>query len=459
MAAPRNQRMIRSTIGLLAILVSTAFLRPASARDLTPWELRVARNPAYAATVQSVNHLAEQLLAIDQKAADEYKRTHPGVLPETKLTLPKATASAFDWCNLNKVSEAHRQRTGDCWATAATEALECSFLIFNNRRYDLSVQPVIDQLRYHAEKIGGKPSQACDFFLNDGHHPDGRISLYGQAWAAEERRFGFIGRLPGAMWPRTIDRPQSQSSRARCCVTARSLSVCWILRSSKPTTKEEAQFAIAELQSRTAVELIHSVLPQDQETCRSRMEGGGTSHGESSLRRSLYGRTSMTNRWLALPTRSVEVERTFSLPQPSAPSSSFRTSRSMVAVTSTSNFPACIGRARERARVRVQLQPARSLQGILGVLDVPEAGDRPAVLPHVAQGAIGGDLAAVLRAHLGRAAPACCRSPDGARRHSRTVRSACPPRPPPPRGSRSCWLRAEPPRCPGPAVPWPRFRR
>jgi len=160
--------MVRSTIGLLAVLVSAAFLRPTSARDLTPWELRVARNAAYAATVQRVNHLAEQLLAIDRKAAGEYKRTHPGVLPETKLTLPKATASAFDWCNLNKVSEAHRQHTGDCWATAATEALECSFLIFNNRRYSLSVQLVIDQLRYHAEKIGGKPSQACDFFLKTG---------------------------------------------------------------------------------------------------------------------------------------------------------------------------------------------------------------------------------------------------------------------------------------------------
>jgi cathepsin L len=168
MPAPRNRRMVHSTIGMLAVLVSAAFLRPTSARDLTPWELSVARNGVYAATVQRANQLAEQLLAIDLQAASEFKRAHSGVLPETKMTLPKASAPAFDWCNLNKVSEAHRQRTGDCWATAATEALECSYLIFSNRRYNLSVQPVIDQLRYGAEKIGGKPSQACDFFLKTG---------------------------------------------------------------------------------------------------------------------------------------------------------------------------------------------------------------------------------------------------------------------------------------------------
>ena len=46
---------------------------------------------------------------------------------------------------------------------------------------------------------------------------------------------------------------------------------------------------------------------------------------------------------MALPTRSRELESTFSTPQPRALSSSFRTSRSMVAVIATSNFPAASG--------------------------------------------------------------------------------------------------------------------
>ena len=104
----------------------------------------------------------------------------------------------------------------------------------------------------------------------------------------------------------------------------------------------------------------------------------------------LYGLTSMTNRWLALPTRSVEVERTFSLPQPSTPSSSFRTCRSMVAVTSTSNFPAASGVPESAARVRVQLEPTRPLQGIPSVFDVPKVGDLRLPFRKIAQGAIGG---------------------------------------------------------------------
>src|ERR1700720_3059081 len=46
---------------------------------------------------------------------------------------------------------------------------------------------------------------------------------------------------------------------------------------------------------------------------------------------------------VALPTRSVEVEITFSMPQPSVLSSSFRTSWSIVTVTATSTFPAASG--------------------------------------------------------------------------------------------------------------------
>ena len=109
----------------------------------------------------------------------------------------------------------------------------------------------------------------------------------------------------------------------------------------------------------------------------------------------------MTNRWLALPTRSVEVERTFSLPQPSTPSSSFRTSRSMVAVTSTSNFPAASGVPESVPVSASSLSQLGPFKAYLGCSMSQKLGDFRLVLPQVAQGAIGGDLAAVLRAHLG----------------------------------------------------------
>ena len=51
----------------------------------------------------------------------------------------------------------------------------------------------------------------------------------------------------------------------------------------------------------------------------------------------------MVNRWVSLPTRSVLVPMSFSWPQPSAPMSSSRTSRSVVAVTTTSALPAAFG--------------------------------------------------------------------------------------------------------------------
>ncbi len=53
----------------------------------------------------------------------------------------------------------------------------------------------------------------------------------------------------------------------------------------------------------------------------------------SSLNRCYF--TSITNVWVAVPTRSIFVASTFSLPQISAFSSSFRTCRSIVAVTAT----------------------------------------------------------------------------------------------------------------------------
>ena len=51
----------------------------------------------------------------------------------------------------------------------------------------------------------------------------------------------------------------------------------------------------------------------------------------------------MTNGWLASPTLSVVVEVIFSLPHFRVASSSLRTGRSMIAVTTTSAFPAASG--------------------------------------------------------------------------------------------------------------------
>ena len=60
--------------------------------------------------------------------------------------------------------------TGDCWANAATEALECNYLIRNNRRVTLSSQPLLDHLKLGADdkSMGGAPATALEFFLKIG---------------------------------------------------------------------------------------------------------------------------------------------------------------------------------------------------------------------------------------------------------------------------------------------------
>jgi cathepsin L len=118
--------------------------------------------------IQKSNALGQKLLKLDSEARQEFVKEHPDVLPESKLPLPKATALAFDWCNLNKVSEAHRQRPNECWANAAVEALECNYLIRNNRRVQLSPQPILDHLKVGAVKMNGWCASACDYLLKTG---------------------------------------------------------------------------------------------------------------------------------------------------------------------------------------------------------------------------------------------------------------------------------------------------
>ena len=131
---------------------------------------RVFAKPPTKQEVQQANALAKQLMNLDDQAHSEFATEHPGVLPESALRLPKPTAVAFDWTNLNRVSEWHRQRNGDCWANAATEALECSNLIRNGRRSILSPQPILDHLKLGAtaNEMAAQPGVACNFFLKTG---------------------------------------------------------------------------------------------------------------------------------------------------------------------------------------------------------------------------------------------------------------------------------------------------
>ncbi len=143
---------------LAAIILVFCFGRTISAKPPTKPEIIEA------------NARAAKLVALDDEIRRQFAKEHPGVLPDGKLRLPKADAPALDWCNLNMVSDWHRQLSGDCWANASLEALECSNLIRNNRRFVLSPQPILDHLKLGASgpEMAGQPKTAYDFFLKQG---------------------------------------------------------------------------------------------------------------------------------------------------------------------------------------------------------------------------------------------------------------------------------------------------
>ncbi len=123
---------------------------------------------AFAKNRHAVHEQAVALLKLDATAKRRFQEAHPKArLPEQRLTLPKPTAPAFDWCNLNCVSDAHRQRSGDCWANAAIEALECSDLIRNGHRlrHGLSPQPILD---HYEHDQAAQPGTAFQFLLKHG---------------------------------------------------------------------------------------------------------------------------------------------------------------------------------------------------------------------------------------------------------------------------------------------------
>jgi C1A family cysteine protease len=126
------------------------------------------KEQAFARDARAVNQQAAALLRLDATAKRCFQETHPQVtLPARRLVLPKSTVPAFDWCNLNCVSEGHRQRSQDCWANAAIEALECSYLIRNGKRSRpwMSPQPIFD---YYQHGAGAQPGTAFQFLLKHG---------------------------------------------------------------------------------------------------------------------------------------------------------------------------------------------------------------------------------------------------------------------------------------------------
>jgi C1A family cysteine protease len=162
-------KLTQFTAVSLAILLFAAQSAVAQNRvdNNSTYQKRIDPNPELAKKIRVANARAAQLLQLDNMARAQFNAENPGVLPEAKVRLPSPTVSAFDWCNLNKVSESKHQLTGDCWAESATQALECSNLIRNGRRLTLSVQPIIDRLRYGVaeDDMGGQSSEAFDNFL------------------------------------------------------------------------------------------------------------------------------------------------------------------------------------------------------------------------------------------------------------------------------------------------------
>ena len=108
-----------------------------------------------------------ELLALDDAEKKKFEKTHPGALPETPIymRLPSASATHFNWCDLNQDFHVHLQQGGNCWANAAVEALECNWLIRNGFRVNLSPQPILDRTQLPS---GADAAIAVDVLLKHG---------------------------------------------------------------------------------------------------------------------------------------------------------------------------------------------------------------------------------------------------------------------------------------------------
>jgi cathepsin L len=148
-----------------ACLGLAAVAWPAAAQDQKKQQQK--REPQLSRTEQR----ARALLRLDAAARKAFNEEHPGVLPELKLQLPKATAPVFNWVDYNCVGGAHKQKAKDCWANALTEALECNWLIRNGVRVYLSPQPLLDRTQNVGERglsLGNDYRHGCDLLLKHG---------------------------------------------------------------------------------------------------------------------------------------------------------------------------------------------------------------------------------------------------------------------------------------------------
>jgi cathepsin L len=97
------------------------------------------------AQAERQNEWAEQVLALDRKAREEYARGDPEKLPELKYEKIVAAGGAFDWEEEGKVTPVQDQgKCGSCWAFATLGAFEASWHIRNAETIHASEQCVLD---------------------------------------------------------------------------------------------------------------------------------------------------------------------------------------------------------------------------------------------------------------------------------------------------------------------------
>jgi C1A family cysteine protease len=114
------------------------------------------------------------LLALDAEARDAFAKKRPGVLPELKWKLPKASATSFSWVDFDCMGPARNQKAEDCWANAVTQAVECNWNLRNGKHAVLSPQPLLDRAQNQNDKgfaRGKNLGQACEILLKHGAAP------------------------------------------------------------------------------------------------------------------------------------------------------------------------------------------------------------------------------------------------------------------------------------------------
>jgi len=120
------------------------------------------------------------LLKVDDAAAQRYTRSSSKPLPETRFGNLDPRAKSFDWTKRIALSGVQRQSGGKtCWAHAVTAALEWNWAIRNTpgKMPNLSAQPIIDRAGVDA----GQPiAMAFEILLHHGtalesdYHGNGR---------------------------------------------------------------------------------------------------------------------------------------------------------------------------------------------------------------------------------------------------------------------------------------------